>query len=149
LAEWAAPTFLLDRKEELFRAVVNAEMELLSQQVGDAVGRENLPEAKLRAFVLTRMRVVRELASVYATLHEEYLDQLGFVERFREDAFRAEVEMIRSILEEGVKTGAFEIADVGLAAKSELGAAFGMTNMGSTRRRFSPTPCPRTSAAEP
>jgi len=103
-------------KEELFRAVVNAEMELLSQQVGDAVGREKLPEAKLRAFVLTRMRVARELASAYATLHEEYLDQLGFVERFREDAFRAEVEMIRSILEEGVNTGAFEIADVGLAA---------------------------------
>ena len=103
-------------KEELFRAVVNMEMQVLSDRVREVVGKENLPEARLRAFVLTRMRVARELASAYATLHDEYLDHLGFVERFREEAFRAEVEMIRSILEEGVETGAFEIADVRLAA---------------------------------
>lgn len=103
-------------KKELFRAVVNEEMEVLSQRVREAVSKKDLPEAKLRAFVLTRVRVARELASAYATLHEEYLDQLGFVERFREEAFRAEVEMIRSILEEGVESGVFEIADLGLAA---------------------------------
>ncbi len=103
-------------KEELFRAVVNAEMEMLSQRIQEAVAKEDQPEAKLRAFVLTRMREARKLASAYATLHEEYLDQLGFVERVREEAIRAEVDMIRSILEEGVEDGTFEIDDTGLAA---------------------------------
>jgi len=103
-------------KAELFRAVVNVEMEVLSQRVREAVAKADAPQAKLRAFVLTRMRVARQLASAYATLHEEYLDQLGFVERFREQAFRGEVRAISGILEEGVETGAFEIADVGLAA---------------------------------
>jgi len=103
-------------KEELFRAVVNAEMQVLSERVWEAVSKETPPEARLRAFVLTRMRVARELASAYATLHDEYLDQLKFVERFREGAFRAEVDMIRSILEEGVKAGVFEIIDAQLAA---------------------------------
>ena len=103
-------------KEELFRAVVTAEMEVLSQRVQEAVSREDSPEAKLRAFVLTRMRVLRELANAYASLHEEYLDHLGFIDRFREQAFQAEVEMVRSILEEGTQTGAFEITDIGLAA---------------------------------
>ncbi len=103
-------------KAELFRAVVNAEMEVLSQRVREAVAKADSPQAKLKAFVLTRMQVARKLASAYATLHEEYLDHLGFVERFREQAFRGEVKTISGILEKGVETGAFEIADVGLAA---------------------------------
>jgi AcrR family transcriptional regulator len=103
-------------KEELFRAVVQAEMNVLSRRVQEAVDKETQPEAKLKAFVLTRMRVAKELANAYATLHEEYLDQLGFVERFREEAFQAEVEMIRRILEEGVEAGVFEVADAGIAA---------------------------------
>lgn len=103
-------------KEELFRAVVTAEMEVLSQRVQEAVSREDSPEAKLRAFVLTRMHVLRKLANAYASLHEEYLDHLGFIDRFREQAFQAEVEMIRNILEEGTQTGEFEVTDIGLAA---------------------------------
>lgn len=103
-------------KEELFRAVVIEEMGILSQRVREAVAKEDGPEAKLKTFVLTRMRATRELANAYATLHEEYLDQFGFVERVREQSFQAEVEMIRSILEEGVQAGEFEVADSGLAA---------------------------------
>jgi len=103
-------------KEEMFRAVVTAEMKVLSQRVREAVGKEDLPEAKLRVLMVTRMRVARELASAYATLYDEYLDQLGFVERFREEAFQGEVRTIRGILEQGVAAGAFEIADAGLAA---------------------------------
>lgn len=104
------------KKEELFRAVVTAEMEVLSQRVQEAVSSEDSPEAKLRAFVLTRMRVLRKLASAYASLHEEYLDHLGFIDRFREQAFQAEVEMVRNILEGGTRTGVFVVTDIGLAA---------------------------------
>ncbi|MCD6415356.1 MAG: TetR/AcrR family transcriptional regulator [Planctomycetes bacterium] len=103
-------------KAELFHAVVNAEMEVLWQRVREAVTKAASPQAKLKAFVLTRMRMVRKLANAYATLHEDYLDQLGFVERFREQAFQSEVRTISGILRKGVETGAFEIADVGLAA---------------------------------
>lgn len=103
-------------KEDMFRAVVSMEMDILSQKVRQAVSQEDSPEGKLRAFVLTRMRVLQKLASAYASLHEEYLDQLGFVERFREGAFQAEVKMIQSILEEGVESGIFEITDARLAA---------------------------------
>jgi len=103
-------------KEELFRAVVLKEMDTLSQRIREAIEKEDSPEARLKAFMLTRMRVARELVNAYAMLHEEYLDQLGFVERFREQAFKDEIQVIRTILEEGVRTGAFEITDTGLAA---------------------------------
>lgn len=103
-------------KEELFRAIVDLEMTTLSQRVAEAVAAQAEPEARLRAFVQTRMRVAKSLANAYATLHEEYLDQLSFVEQFRQEALADEVDVIRSILEEGVQSGAFEIADPGLAA---------------------------------
>jgi len=105
-------------KEELFREVVSAEMDVLWKRIREAVSREESPEAKLKAFVLTRTRVLRGLANAYASLHEEYLDHLGFVKRLREQAFQAEVDMVRRIEEEGVQTGAFEIADVGAAART-------------------------------
>jgi len=103
-------------KQDLFQAVVEAEMRVLSEEVEKAVRRQDSPQAQVKAYVLTRMRVVAKLANAYAALHEEYLDHSGFIDRLREQAFRTEAAMLRNILEEGVKTGVFEIADVDLAA---------------------------------
>ena len=103
-------------KEDVFRTVVHGEIDLLYRRVREAAAKEEQPEAKLKALVLTRMRVAGELANAYAALHDEYLDQLGFVERVREQAFQGEVEVIRGVLEEGVQAGVFEITDASLAA---------------------------------
>jgi len=103
-------------KEDLFRAVVDAEFKTLSDRVREAVAAESSPEAKLRAFVLTRMRVSRELASAYAALHDDYLVGLPFVEEVRREAFEEEVQTIRSILEHGIEAGVFAVADPALTA---------------------------------
>jgi len=103
-------------KEDLFRAVVDSEFKTLSARVREAIAGESPPEAKLRTFVLTRMRVARELASAYAALHDEYLDGLAFVEQVRQQAFREEVGTIQGILEAGVKAGTFDIPNPALTA---------------------------------
>jgi len=103
-------------KEDLFRAVVDAEFKTLSARVRDAIASESSPEASLRTYVLTRMRVARELASAYAALHDDYLVGLPFVEEVRQRAFQEEVQTIEAILEDGIRGGVFEVADPGLTA---------------------------------
>jgi len=103
-------------KEDLFRAVVGAEFKTLSARVREAVARESSPEARLRTFVLTRMRVARELASAYAVLHDEYLDGLAFVEQVRQQAFQEEVQTIQAVLEEGIEVGIFDVSNASLTA---------------------------------
>jgi len=103
-------------KEDLFRAVVDAEFKTLSARVREAIAEEGSPEAKLRTFVLTRMRVARELASAYSALHDEYLDRLAFVERVRQKAFEDEIQTIQAILEEGIDVGIFDVPNASLTA---------------------------------
>ncbi|MCD6415998.1 MAG: TetR/AcrR family transcriptional regulator [Planctomycetes bacterium] len=103
-------------KEDLFRAVVDAEFKTLSARVRDAIASESSPEASFRTYVLTRMRVARELASAYAALHDDYLVGLPFVEEVRHRAFQEEVQTIEAILEDGIRGGAFEVANPGLTA---------------------------------
>jgi len=103
-------------KEDLFRAVVDAEFKTLSARVREAIAGEISPEARLRTYVLTRMRVARELASAYAALHDDYLTGLPFVEQVRQEAFQEEVKAIQGILEEGIRAGEFDIPNPQLTA---------------------------------
>ncbi|MFH1421953.1 MAG: TetR/AcrR family transcriptional regulator [Planctomycetota bacterium] len=103
-------------KEEIFRAVVVMEKETLSLRIHRAVSREKEPKAKLKTLALTRMREFRKLANFYAVLNEDYLDLLSFVERFREKTFDENVEMIKHILDEGVRSKVFKIKETHLVA---------------------------------
>ena len=113
-------------KEDLFRAVVISEMGYLNRRVRRAIADESGPEKALRAYIFTRMNVLQELANTYVTLHEEYMEKLGFVEGFRQEAFQEEVSMVRSILEDGVEKGEFEMEDPPLTAYAVVLALKGL-----------------------
>jgi AcrR family transcriptional regulator len=108
--------YYFSSKEELFKVVVSQELDTLKSKIQEAVAGVKKSEEKLRCYVITRMRVLRELASVYATLYDEYLDHLGFIEKARKRALEEEKMIIQGILEDGVKKGAFVIENVGLTA---------------------------------
>jgi len=48
-------------KQEVFRAIVNSQMAVLSKQIGGTVAKEEQAEAKPKMFVLTRIPVLRTL----------------------------------------------------------------------------------------
>ncbi len=105
-------------KEEVFQAVIEKEIESFKDELTMAIGKENLPQKKLRAYVVSRLKGLRHLVNYYNALKDEYFEYYGFFEKLRKKYDEEEVKMIRGILREGVKKGVFVIKDLNLTANA-------------------------------
>ena len=98
-------------KEEIFRAVIEREGQTLAKRIRDAVEAAGTPQEKLRAYVITRMGHLRELANFYSALRDEYLEHYPFIESVRQKDFEDEMAMFREILSEGLRKKALNLKD--------------------------------------
>jgi AcrR family transcriptional regulator len=103
-------------KEEIFRAVVEKEASELKERLEKTIHTDATPVEKLKAYILFRLHHVRTLENFYAALNEEYLSHMGFILEIRKKFDREELEVVREILEEGLKDGTFQLNN------SEIGA---------------------------
>jgi len=113
-------------KEEIFQAVVEKEAEILKQELIKVFNETDSPEQKLKMHVLIRMRTMEKLANFYSAIKDDYLGHLDFIEKIRKKYDQEEIQMMESILVEGVKNGIFEIEDTALAAIAIVTAMKGM-----------------------
>lgn len=115
-----------ESKEELFRTVVEKESHLLFQKIKEAVSKAPGAQEKLRAYVITRMRHLKEMANFYSALSEEYLEHYSFIEKARKQDFILETEMVQAILKEGVEAGIFYVEDIALTGFAIIAALKGL-----------------------
>lgn len=113
-------------KEAIFEEVINKEYTFLKEKIREAIHKEKTPQRKLRAFVLTKMLHLKELANYYSTLYDEYLEHYSFVEKARRRNFDEEMSIVRSILDDGVGKGIFSVEDSQLTALSIVSALKGL-----------------------
>jgi len=113
-------------KEEIFQAVVEKEAEILKQELIKATNETDSPAQKLKMHVLIRMRTLEKLANFYSAIKDDYLGHLDFIEKIRKKYDQEEIQMMESILVEGVENGMFEIDDTSLAAIAIVTALKGM-----------------------
>lgn len=104
-------------KKKILSSVIRQEAETLIGRLRMAVGQAASPQEKLRAYVITRMRLLFQLSIYYASLTEAYLEQYAFIEQEREAFTDFENSTIQDILSEGVNRGVFRINDVLTTAK--------------------------------
>lgn len=98
-------------KEDIFRAVIEREGKTLAKRIRDAVEAADTPQEKLRAYVITRMGYLRELANFYSALRDEYLEHYPFIESVRQKDFEDEMAMFREILSEGLRKKVLNLKD--------------------------------------
>jgi len=115
-------------KEDVFRAVIEREGRILAEGISKAMERAASPKEKLRAYVFTRMRHLRDLANFYSALREEYLEHYSFIEKVREKDFQGEMTVIRDVLSEGCRQGDFwlQAGDVEVTARAVITALKGL-----------------------
>ncbi len=113
-------------KEAIFEEVINKEYRFLKEKIREAIHQEKTPQRKLRAFVLTKMLYLKELANYYSTLYDEYLEHYSFVEKARRRNVEEEIAIVRSILEDGAKRGIFFMEDSQLTALGIVSALKGL-----------------------
>lgn len=113
-------------KEEVFQAVVEKEAVELKAELIGAINRETMPQKKLRAYIITRMRLFNRLANLYNAFKDDYLESYGFIEKLRVNYDQYESDMFKKILKEGVERGVFLINNLDLTAYAMVIACKGL-----------------------
>ena len=109
-------------KEDVFKEVIEKESRILNEMVKEAIDKEETPQKKLKAYVLTRMIYLNELANIYSALKDEFLDNYAFIEKTRKKDFYQEIESVKNVLNEGIEKNFFVIQDVELTSFAIISA---------------------------
>ncbi len=105
-----------DSKERIFAEVIEGEREFLKKRVWEAISREDSPQGKLKAFLLTKMKYLVQLSNYYGSLRDKYLERYAVIEKARRESFKEELKIIKTILEEGVRKAIFSVENLPLTA---------------------------------
>jgi len=114
-----------DGKEDIFRAVVQAESALFLEKVQEAVGKVSTPVEKFRTFVLVRYQYLSKLKTLYAITHQAVEELLPLAQHERDLYFEQELGFLKEILSEGVTEGLFDLENVEEAALVMLAGLWG------------------------
>lgn len=112
-------------KEEVFRAVIDTEVQKLADKLRVLISQEISPKEKLRQYMQTRMNDLRELTIYYDALRRDIVSDINYMEDIRKEYDRMEVEMLKAILDEGNALDEFDIADTFLVSEAIVLAAKG------------------------
>lgn len=104
------------RKDDIFSEIVRRDSKLFKQELQLAVAGETTLKAKIQAFILARMKHLVQLAELYSTLVDEYLDLYSFVEEIRDEFRVFQLEQLIKLLEEGNQNGECEVDNPETAA---------------------------------
>ncbi len=100
-------------KEDIFSAVVKHESDLLIEKINEAVSIEKKPQDKIRTFILTKIKYLKELINLNEVRKEalEELHDRANIER--KSYFEQEIKLLKDILKEGNKKGIFSVKSPG------------------------------------
>ena len=102
-------------KEEIYYAVIEAEMERLTATI-KKVAEEELPAAdKVVEIVYTHLHLIKEAVLRNGNLRAEFFRNIWLVEKVRRNFDQTEVRLLTETLSEGARTGELKIENVALA----------------------------------
>lgn len=113
-------------KEDVFRAVIETEAEIMKGKLQEAISNAKDPIEKFRQYIIIRMGIINVLANYYQAMHNDYLLSMDFVKKMREKYDQQEVELLKKIFQEGTEKGLFRIDDEELAALAVTTALRGL-----------------------
>ncbi|MBI4621505.1 MAG: TetR/AcrR family transcriptional regulator [Desulfobacterales bacterium] len=105
-------------KDQVYLEVLQREADDILKKIEAAIERVRSPIEKLRTFVSTKFRCMKEAVNII-NLGRERTDSVPpKTDRIRNDLFEREVGIISSIFELGVKEGIFRTTDILLTARA-------------------------------
>lgn len=104
-------------KEDIYMAVVESELDMLSESMGRVVTRSISPTEKILALIYTRLDSVKEVVYRNGTLRANFFRDIWRVEKVRKKFDAKEIQLFHQILEEGQQSGVFHLDDVRMTAE--------------------------------
>ncbi|MBI9068433.1 MAG: TetR/AcrR family transcriptional regulator [Salinivirgaceae bacterium] len=118
--------YYFNSKEEIFKAVVEYEADILRIELMNSVNEADQIIDKIRNYVLTRMRVYKKVNNFYKAVTNDMLLHLNFIDETRAKYEMLEINLVEDILEEGFLMNKFVVEDSHLAAIAIVTALRGL-----------------------
>ena len=103
-------------KEEVYSAVIESELERLSDKLDEVAAMKMRPLDKVIELIYTHLIMIRETVVRNGNLRAEFFRNIWMVEKVRKKFDDYEIDLFRKIYQEGKADGEFDIDDVNLVA---------------------------------
>jgi AcrR family transcriptional regulator len=105
-------------KDEIFKAVIEAESEIRNQTIDEQVSAVEDPQQKLRTYIYVRMLSLKKVNNYYEAIKNDLLDNLYFVSNLRVAHLDYEVNSVKNLLLDGIEKGIYTIQNPELTART-------------------------------
>ncbi|MDH6341627.1 AcrR family transcriptional regulator [Parabacteroides sp. PFB2-12] len=103
-------------KNEVYLAVVESELNKLYMMLLDVAGKDLPADEKLINFIYTRLDTIKSLVFRNGTLRATFFRDIWRVEKVRKNFDLREIDIIKTILDDGVREGVFQMPDTDVTA---------------------------------
>ncbi|GAB1416840.1 TetR/AcrR family transcriptional regulator [Paludibacter sp.] len=105
-----------NNKEEIFKAVIDKELEYLLDELNKVSAEDIAPDEKLRNHTITHLDAVKYIVNRNGSLSSDFFRDIYEVERARRKIDIAEIKLIRNILKQGIQKKVFKKMDLELSS---------------------------------
>ena len=98
-------------KEDLFLAVVLQEINVLKNGLTRIITDSQDATGMIRNYLVSRMILMKDAVNYHESLKADFSNDFSFLDDCREDFTRFEIDLMRAILERGVRENKFMIKD--------------------------------------
>lgn len=99
-------------KEQIYQAVVESELEMLSDHMEITAAKNLSPDAKIMELIINHLDSIKMVVYRNGTLKANFFRDIWRVETKRKYFDAKEIELFRKVLQEGKDEGIFQIDDV-------------------------------------
>jgi AcrR family transcriptional regulator len=103
-------------KEDVYYAVIEYELERLSDTLDEVASRRMRPQDKIIELIYTHLSMIRETVVRNGNLRAEFFRNIWMVEKVRKNFDEDEIELFRKVYAAGKAEGEFDIENVDLVA---------------------------------
>lgn len=103
-------------KEQIYMAVVEPELEMLSTQMEKAASKPVSPDKKILELIMTHLDAIKMVVYRNGTLRADFFRDIWRVEAMRKEFDRKETALFRRVLHEGKEQNLFDIDNVEITA---------------------------------
>lgn len=103
-------------KEEVYSAVIESELERLSDKLDEVAAMKMRPLDKVIELIFTHLSMIRETVVRNGNLRAEFFRNIWMVEKVRKKFDDYEIDLFSKVYQDGKADGEFDIDDVNLVA---------------------------------
>ena len=103
-------------KEEVYYAVIESELERLSDKLDEVAAKKIRPQEKIIELIYTHLSMIKETVVRNGNLRAEFFRNIWMVEKQRKNFDEDEIELFRKVYSEGKAEGELDIDNVELVA---------------------------------